>query len=116
MGSTILVNLDIKSKVLKNEMLDKFAIRYGSQTIYRAKKKVLHNIKADHINSYTRIENCENTILAMNPSKMVKIALDRSIRVNPKFQRFYLSFSAMQTGFKQGCKPLIGVDGCHLTG
>ncbi|KAL5861657.1 hypothetical protein ACOSQ4_002953 [Xanthoceras sorbifolium] len=57
MGSKILANPNIKSKVLKNELLDKFAIRCGSQTIYRAKKKVLNNMKADHIKSYTRIEN-----------------------------------------------------------
>ncbi|KAL5798795.1 hypothetical protein ACOSQ2_003615 [Xanthoceras sorbifolium] len=116
MGSTILTNPDIKLKVLKNELLNKFVIRCGSQTIYKAKKKVLNNMKADHIKSYTRIENNGNTILAMNPSSMVKISLDKSIRVNPKFWQFYLSFTVMQIGFKQWCTPLIGVDGCHLTG
>ncbi|KAL5827475.1 hypothetical protein ACOSQ3_019313 [Xanthoceras sorbifolium] len=49
MGSTILANSDIKSKVLKNELLDKFAIHCGSETIYRAKKKVLNNMKVNHI-------------------------------------------------------------------
>ncbi|TXG69703.1 hypothetical protein EZV62_004638 [Acer yangbiense] len=37
------------------------------------------------------------------------------VRVNPMFERFVLSFHAMQIGFLKGCRPLIGLDGCHLS-
>ncbi|TXG50735.1 hypothetical protein EZV62_023259 [Acer yangbiense] len=32
------------------------------------------------------------------------------------FQRFFLSFQAQKEGFMFGCRPFIGVDGCHLKG
>ncbi|XP_057745168.1 uncharacterized protein LOC130963035 [Arachis stenosperma] len=32
------------------------------------------------------------------------------------FQRLYISFDAYKRGFKNGCRPLIGLDGCFLKG
>ncbi|GER34746.1 MuDR family transposase, partial [Striga asiatica] len=32
------------------------------------------------------------------------------------FQRFYICLNALKQGFKAGCRPLVGVDGCHLKG
>ncbi|ONI28842.1 hypothetical protein PRUPE_1G164500 [Prunus persica] len=32
----------------------------------------------------------------------------------PVFQRMYICFGACKEGFKAGCKPVIGLDGCHL--
>ncbi|KAL0374350.1 UNVERIFIED_CONTAM: hypothetical protein Sradi_3350700 [Sesamum radiatum] len=33
-----------------------------------------------------------------------------------KFSKFYVCFDALRRGFLSGCRPLIGVDGCHLKG
>ncbi|KAL0414385.1 UNVERIFIED_CONTAM: hypothetical protein Sradi_1640200 [Sesamum radiatum] len=33
-----------------------------------------------------------------------------------KFKRFYVCFAAVKKGFLSGCRPFIGVDGCHLKG
>ena len=32
------------------------------------------------------------------------------------FERMYLCFEACKRGFKEGYRPLIGIDGCHLNG
>lgn len=32
------------------------------------------------------------------------------------FDRCILSFPALREGFKRGCRPFIGIDGCHLKG
>jgi len=34
----------------------------------------------------------------------------------PMFQRLYLSLAAMKQGFLEGCRPVIGLDGCFLKG
>ncbi|XP_021721048.1 uncharacterized protein LOC110688589 [Chenopodium quinoa] len=34
----------------------------------------------------------------------------------PIFQRMFISLKPGMDGFKAGCRPLIGLDGCHLTG
>ncbi|KAK4390501.1 hypothetical protein Sango_2113400 [Sesamum angolense] len=35
---------------------------------------------------------------------------------NKKFDRLYICFKALKEGFLSGCRPIIGVDGCHLKG
>lgn len=32
------------------------------------------------------------------------------------FDKFVLSFPAVRDGFNSGCRPFIGIDGCHLKG
>uniref|UniRef100_A0A2N9FCD3 PB1-like domain-containing protein n=1 Tax=Fagus sylvatica TaxID=28930 RepID=A0A2N9FCD3_FAGSY len=35
---------------------------------------------------------------------------------DPVFQRLYVCFEACKTGFKNACRPFIGLDACHLKG
>lgn len=32
------------------------------------------------------------------------------------FRRFYVCFGGIKEGFQKGCRPVIGLDGCHLKG
>ena len=34
----------------------------------------------------------------------------------PKFKRMYIRYNAQKVGFLGGCKPFVGLDGCHLKG
>ena len=34
----------------------------------------------------------------------------------PKFKRMYARYNAQKVGFLGGCRPLVGLDGCHLKG
>ena len=36
--------------------------------------------------------------------------------VHPKFKRMYIRYNAQKVGFLGGCRPIIGLDGCHLKG
>ena len=36
--------------------------------------------------------------------------------VNDMFKRMYVCLDACKRGFLVGCRPLIGIDGCHLKG
>ncbi|TXG53890.1 hypothetical protein EZV62_019146 [Acer yangbiense] len=56
-----------------------------------------------------------NMCIVMNPGTYAKVNTQEIIGENPRFKRLFLSFRAMQTGFVNGCRPLIGIDGCHLT-
>ncbi|KAK2457356.1 hypothetical protein QL285_004634 [Trifolium repens] len=45
----------------------------------------------------------------------VKIGVERPIgSLHPRFASFYLCFDGCKKGFNNGCRPFIGVDGCHL--
>ena len=34
--------------------------------------------------------------------------------VEPKFKRMYIRYNAQKVGFLGGCRPFVGLDGCHL--
>ena len=34
----------------------------------------------------------------------------------PKFKRMYVRYNAQKVGFLRGCRPLVGLNGCHLKG
>ena len=34
----------------------------------------------------------------------------------PKFKMMYIRYNAQKVGFLGGCRPFIGLDGCHLKG
>ncbi|XP_028107005.1 uncharacterized protein LOC114306047 [Camellia sinensis] len=75
-------------------MHDEIVENYGLETtrtqLYRGKRKTMEAIEGNHAKAYTK--------LLMYVAKV--------LRTNP----------AIQHGFKEGCKPFIAVDGCHLKG
>ncbi|KAG8384136.1 hypothetical protein BUALT_Bualt04G0086900 [Buddleja alternifolia] len=50
-----------------------------------------------------------------NPGSTVIVGTDGSSG-ELLFDRFYVGLYALKVGFSKGCKPFIGVDGCHLKG
>ncbi|KAL5767892.1 hypothetical protein ACOSQ2_014675 [Xanthoceras sorbifolium] len=61
-GTAIMANPTILPEVLKTELQEKYAIKCDSQTIYIAKKRVLKNLKVDHVNSYAKIRQYANIV------------------------------------------------------
>ena len=53
-----------------------------------------------------------------NPMSVMKI--DYLPRINmddiPIFKRFFMYLNGCKQGFLKGCRPFIGLDGCHLKG
>ncbi|KAK2654283.1 hypothetical protein Ddye_014139 [Dipteronia dyeriana] len=48
-----------------------------------------------------------------NPGSAAYIHLQTDTNI---FQRIFVCFEAQKRGFLEGCKPFIGIDGCHLKG
>ncbi|KAI8535661.1 hypothetical protein RHMOL_Rhmol10G0191700 [Rhododendron molle] len=38
------------------------------------------------------------------------------LSTSPIFQRMFVVYAAQSKGFLAGCRPIIGLDGCHLKG
>ncbi len=48
-----------------------------------------------------------------NPGTTVKIQT-RLVGSEVRFERIYICFDACKRGYMEGCRPLVGLDGCHL--
>ncbi|XP_074337570.1 uncharacterized protein LOC141674769 [Apium graveolens] len=86
--------------------------------IARAKKKVLDNINGKHVDQYGRVWEYGEQILKVMPQSTVQIMTeDQELAGGRKrFKRMYIYFGPPKMGFKNGCRPLLGLDGCHLKG
>ncbi|MBA0566740.1 hypothetical protein Golob_011533 [Gossypium lobatum] len=52
-----------------------------------------------------------------NPRSTIKMAVNRvTPKSPPYFKRFYVCFEALKKGWKEGCRPILGLDGCFLKG
>ncbi|KAK1312846.1 hypothetical protein QJS10_CPA07g00548 [Acorus calamus] len=51
-------------------------------------------------------------LLKANPDSVVQYDLD----VDYTFQRLFVCLHACRMGFIMGCRPFVGLDGCHLKG
>ncbi|KAL7240419.1 hypothetical protein ACSBR2_006132 [Camellia fascicularis] len=90
--------------------------------LYRAKKKAREAIEGDQRVQYTKVYDYCETMRLHNPNSVMQVVVDRpnedmlrsNFELPQVFQRLYVGFTALRTGFVGGCRPIIGLDGCHL--
>ena len=52
-------------------------------------------------------------VLKVNPKNTIKISTTRmDMDSQAKFKRMYICYHALKEGWKLGCRPIIGLDGC----
>lgn len=84
-------------------------------TVYRARKKATSVIFGDVLGQYMMIRDYAMTIMDTNPGSSVEIATEETgVEGELRFQRIYMCLGALKSGFLTGCRPIIGLDGCHL--
>ncbi|KAL0302463.1 UNVERIFIED_CONTAM: hypothetical protein Scaly_3032300 [Sesamum calycinum] len=101
----------IKSKrILKLKKMTK-----SGYQAYRAKRAALKALEGSSEFQYTRLWDYADEIRKTTPSSTVIVGTEQTDG-DERFSRFYFCFGAMKDGFKAGCRPIIGIDGCHLKG
>ncbi|KAG8375239.1 hypothetical protein BUALT_Bualt10G0079600 [Buddleja alternifolia] len=66
---------------------------------------------------YTRLHDYCQEIRDSNPGSTVVLkTVKNNLTDEERFQRLYIGLRACKQGFKDGCRPMVGVDGCHLRG
>lgn len=86
--------------------------------IWRAKKKALEKINGKHVDQYAKLWEYGNQLLKVMPESTIKLMTeDQELEGGrKKFKRFYICLGPLKIGFKNGYRPLLGLDGCHLKG
>ena len=83
------------------------------QMAYRAKKQAQKRAQGTHEDQYNLLESYAYELKERNPgtSVWIQTELDGDI---PRFKRFNVFIEALKRGWLAGCRPIIGLDGCHL--
>ncbi|KAL0447668.1 UNVERIFIED_CONTAM: hypothetical protein Slati_1894700 [Sesamum latifolium] len=113
MESSIRDHPDIPIQQLKNRILRKCNVDVSRFKVMRAKKKALEVIRGSDALQYDKLWDYCETVRKCNPgSKLILKKLENSDP--PVFDRMYFSLWALKKGFLEGCRPIIGLDGCFL--
>ncbi|KAL5826878.1 hypothetical protein ACOSQ4_018675 [Xanthoceras sorbifolium] len=106
-------NPEIKIGVIADLLRDKYKVNVDIGRLYKAKRRALDGLGKDHSECFKHLRGYAFMVQQSNPGSVAYIRMQQP---EPTFQRFFLSFHAQKHGFLGGCRPFIGLDGCHLKG
>ncbi|XP_062014682.1 uncharacterized protein LOC133731289 [Rosa rugosa] len=92
-----------------------FGMEIGYQLCYRAKARALRMAQGTIEEQCNLLESYANELKKRNPGSSVWIQTELDGGVT-RFKRIYICFAALREGWRAGCRPIIGLDGCHLKG
>jgi hypothetical protein len=103
--------------VIQHEVKDKWGVDVNPSMMYIARRKVKEKLYGKVEDQYARLWDYCETLRQTNSGNCVVMKVDRpNIDLPPKFGRLYVSLAAMKRGFLEGCRPIVGVNGCFLKG
>jgi len=101
---------DIMDDMRKNHVVD---ITKGRA--WKAKQIAQKIVEGDSNGQYSMTWRYAAELKRVCAENTVKINVDRpDPGLQPRFGSFYFCFDGCKKGFTNGCRPFVGVDGCHL--
>ncbi|KAL0282812.1 UNVERIFIED_CONTAM: hypothetical protein Sangu_2927600 [Sesamum angustifolium] len=102
-------------KGFRLDIINDLRVNVSRHQAYRAKKAALKEIEGSPEWQYARLWDYADEVRKTNLGSTVLVGTEQ-IEGEERFNRFYMCFGALKAGFRAGCRPIIGVDGCHLKG
>ncbi|CAA0828842.1 Unknown protein, partial [Striga hermonthica] len=103
-----------KPKMKISDIEDSISEKYGVQPsrwkLYKAKTKALKLLRGIEVEHYGKLRRYIAELQRVDKNGTFKLVLESG----SVFKCFYVGFSALRQGFLQGCRPIIGFDGCFL--
>lgn len=111
-------NPNTSTKTLSLEAEKHMHLYVSKSTCKRAKKIFKTELHGGYLHEFRYIGVYLATVRKTNPGTTAELELNDELMQEGKnvFKRLYLCFDALKRGWKIGCRPVIGLDGCHLKG
>ena len=91
-------------------------VEIGYFKAWYARSRAKFILYGDGALQYGRVYDYATVVLTHNHGSTCVVSCDGVESGVPVFKRFYMCLDACKKGFKNGCRPIVGVDGCHLKG
>ncbi|XP_065867770.1 uncharacterized protein [Euphorbia lathyris] len=81
-----------------------------------AKRAIIQELDGGYKEEYSCLEAYVNELITSNPGSTFDLQFSKEgLRIGKRiFCRLYLCFDACRKGWMDGCRPIIGLDGCFL--
>ncbi|GAA0162046.1 hypothetical protein LIER_43592 [Lithospermum erythrorhizon] len=107
-------SLTYKASDFIKEMGLKLGQHMSKWMAWRAKVVALKSIYGNEDTQHKQIWNFCTEVVETNPATKYFVKTIFNEEGQPVFQRWYLCWTGCRSGFSDGCRKLIGVDGFHL--
>ncbi|XP_010672324.1 uncharacterized protein LOC104888909 [Beta vulgaris subsp. vulgaris] len=109
-------NLDCSVESLQKLCLDRYRLRVKLRLLYKVRGIAKERIYGGFNDSYGLLPGYVEMIKTTNPGSYSLITWSEVIAGEvPVFKACFISFACMVRGFFGGCRPLIGINGAHLS-
>ncbi|XP_048425727.1 uncharacterized protein LOC125470543 [Pyrus x bretschneideri] len=99
-------------KTVKEEIM----IEIHLKTAYKVRAQCLKILDGSNVDQYTKLWEYYDELRRTNSGTTVQMKVLPYDDAHVIFQRIYICLGACKNGFKDGCRQLVGLDGCHLKG
>ncbi|KAL4586919.1 hypothetical protein LXL04_011567 [Taraxacum kok-saghyz] len=99
---------------LRLEVIKKFDIDVSLSQCRRAKKHAMTLIEGTLVEHYAKLWSYGAEIRRSNPGSTVSMDVNPMPDDTNYFSKLYVCFDGVKKGWKQGCRRVIGIDGCFL--
>ncbi|KAM1342183.1 hypothetical protein ACFX2F_006539 [Malus domestica] len=86
------------------------------KTAYRVRAQCLKILEGSNVNQYTKLWEYCDELRRTNSGSTFQMKVLPYDDAHVIFQKIYICLGACKNGFKNGCRPFVGLDGCHLKG
>ena len=114
---------DIKLKDIQEAMHEKYVVNISVRKASKARERAQEFVDESYIEQYLwdycaelRRSSPDSTVLMKTHTYNegdLAAKMDLQIGV-PYFERLYICWAGCKKGFLAGCRPIIGLDACHL--
>ncbi|XP_074271440.1 uncharacterized protein LOC141595375 [Silene latifolia] len=109
-------NIDWKLKNFQDHVFKELNVHVIYDKCWLARKRAKLIIYGNGKDQYGRVWDYAAEIRKSKQGSSAFVVCDNIDRPPPIFKRLYICLQACKEGFLKGCRPILGVDGCHLRG
>ncbi|MBA0734003.1 hypothetical protein Gogos_017957 [Gossypium gossypioides] len=103
----------MKLREIQRRVASKMHVNVNMTRCRRAKKMVKDKLAGNFVHEFAMLWDYVDELRLNNPGSAIKMAVTRvTPKSPPHFKRFYVCFEALKRGWKEGCRPILGLDGC----
>nr|XP_023896573.1 uncharacterized protein LOC112008477 [Quercus suber] len=102
---------------VKHHVMQKISIDLSISQVYRSRNATRGLITGNEEAQYGLFRDYAEMILRTDVGSRVILQTEmENENAKPKFKMMYIRYNAQKVRFLSGCKPFVGLDGCHLKG
>ncbi|WMV48790.1 hypothetical protein MTR67_042175 [Solanum verrucosum] len=117
MRDRIISQPDMRVHKLQEILKKEWGLKVGRSICFRAKMNVIAKFLGDWKLEFSRLLDYADMIKSTNPGSSCWVRTDNeTVNGLHLFKYFYVCFAALKNGWLEGCRKIIGLDGCFLKG